>query len=168
MRPDHMSAMANLKKYVDVGVESSVISADPHKLIQLLYQGALLSIAAAKNHMLRKEIASKGKSISQAISIIDSGLRASLNKEVGGELAKNLDALYEYMSRRLFHANLHNDSAALDEITGLLVELRGAWESIRKPGAAASATVPEVPAQPSAPAKLYGERPATSRLYERV
>jgi flagellar protein FliS len=163
-----MSTMANLKKYVDVGVETSVISADPHKLIQLLYQGALLSIAAAKNHMLRKEIASKGKSISQAISIIDSGLRASLNKEVGGELAKNLDALYEYMSRRLFYANLHNDTAVLDEISSLLVELRGAWESIKKPGVGTPPAVHEAPLQTSATQKLYGEHPATSRFYERV
>jgi flagellar protein FliS len=163
-----MNALMKIKSYVDVGVESNVHSADPHKLIVLLYQGALLSIAAARNHMLRKEIAAKGKSISQAISIIDEGLKASLNKEVGGELAANLAALYEYMTARLFHANLANDPAALDEVAGLLGELRGAWESIRKTAVA----VPVAAAVPTAPAtdpvaQAYGTRPAP-RVFERA
>ncbi len=127
-----MNATAKLRAYTDVGIETGVSSADPHKLILLLYQGALLAIAAAKNHLLRKEIAAKGKSISHAISIIDAGLKASLNKEVGGDLAHNLAALYDYMCQRLVYANLHNDGATLDEVSRLLAELRGAWESIRK------------------------------------
>ena len=128
-----MNAGIKLKAYTDVGIETGVSSADSHKLILLLYQGALLAIATAKNHLLRKEVAAKGKSISHAISIIDAGLKASLNKEVGGDLAHNLAALYDYMCQRLVFANLHNDGAVLDEVSRLLAELRGAWESIRQP-----------------------------------
>lgn len=172
MRAEIMNAMMKVKNYVDVGVESSVHSADPHKLILLLYQGALLSLSAARNHMMRKEIAEKGKSISQAISIINEGLNASLNKEVGGEVAKNLAALYDYMTRRLLHANLHNDPEALDEVSKLLAELRGAWESIRKPVAApAEASEPAVqqPSSSLSPAMAqYGARPAVTRVYERA
>jgi len=117
--------------YAKVGMESGVMGSDPHKLILMLYQGALLAISSAKNQILRKEIAAKGKSISHAILIIDTGLKCSLDKNVGGELAQNLSALYDYMCQRLVIANLKNDTAALDEVSRLLTELKGAWEEIR-------------------------------------
>jgi len=136
-----------INAYAKVGLDTSVTAADPHKLILLLYQGALLAISTAKNQMLRKDIAAKGKSISHAILIIDEGLKSSLDKNAGGELAQNLSALYEYMSQRLLVANLKNDVAALDEVSGLLAELKGAWEEI---GPVAQAAQPEA-ARPQAP-----------------
>lgn len=127
-----MNMSAALKTYATVEIESRAHSSDPHKLILMLYQGALLSIASAKNQMLRKDIPAKGKSISQAISIIDEGLKASLDLKVGGALAQNLADLYGYMSQRLVLANLKNDTTILDEVSALLTDLRGAWESIRQ------------------------------------
>lgn len=132
------------KAYARVGVESGALAADPHKLISMLYQGALLAIAKAKNGMMCKNVAAKGAAISKAISIIDDGLNASLDKKVGGELAQNLSSLYEYMGRRLLVANLNNDMAALDEVARLLNDLKGAWESIR-PAAAPSDAVAALP-----------------------
>lgn len=126
-----MNATSAIKTYANVGTESSVISADPHKLVLLLYEGALLAIGSAKHQMLQKEISAKGQSISKAIAIIDQGLKASLDKNVGGDLAQNLSALYDYMSQRLIIANLKNESAVLDEVSRLLTELKGAWEEIR-------------------------------------
>lgn len=123
-----------LNTYKNVGLESGVASADPHKLILMLYQGALLAISSAKNQMLRKQIAAKGASISKAIKIIDEGLKACLDVESGGEIGKNLFELYDYMNQRLLIANLKNDIVILDEVSNLLLELKGAWESIR-PGA---------------------------------
>lgn len=154
-----------IKTYAKVGLESGVTSADPHKLILMLYQGALLAIASAKNQMLRKDIAAKGASISKAITIIDEGLKASLDKNAGGELAQNLSSLYDYMSQRLLIANLKNDTSILDEISRLLSDLKEAWEAIRptvismQPNAPASnqpqATQPQSP--PARPAALtYG------------
>lgn len=137
-----MNAFTKLKKYEEVGVDSNVHSADAHKLVLLLYQGALLSIAAAKNHMLQGELGPKGKSISQAISIIEDGLRASLNMSVGGELVHNLSSLYAYMTARLLEANLKNEPLILDEVSRLLIELRGGWEAIRST-AAPTAEVPK-------------------------
>jgi flagellar protein FliS len=128
-----MNTTKALKAYTNVEVESSVESADSHKLILMLYQGALMAIATAKNQMSRHETAKKGASISKAIAIIESGLNASLDKSVGGELAQNLSSLYDYMGMRLITANLKNDMVALDEVTRLLTELKGAWESIRQP-----------------------------------
>ena len=148
-----------INAYANVGIDANVASADPHKLILLLYQGALLALSSAKNHMLRKNIPAKGKSISHAILIIDEGLKASLNKDVGGELALNLASLYDYMNQRLLVANLKNDVAALDEVSGLLSDLKGAWEEIRPAvQSAPSATTPaRLQAPPVKPAALtYG------------
>lgn len=133
-----MSSNAAINAYNKVGIDTGVVSADPHKLISLLYQGALLAITNAKSGIARGDIAARGKAISHAILIIDSGLSASLNKEVGGDLALNLAALYEYMSHRLLAANLSSDINALDEVSRLLNELKEAWESIRQPTAASS------------------------------
>jgi flagellar protein FliS len=138
-----------IKAYAKVGVESGVTTADPHKLISMLYQGALLAIANAKNGLIRKDIPAKGAAISQAILIIDDGLKASLDKNVGGELAHNLAALYDYMTSRLLTANMSNDMAALDEVARLLTDLKGAWDSIR-PGTAAPAAAPLATPQPAA------------------
>lgn len=130
-----MNAIAAINAYNKVGVESGVTAADPHKLIAMLYQGALLAIANAKNGMLRNDIPAKVKAISHAIKIINEGLNASLDKEVGGELALNLSALYDYMSKRLLDANVNNDMAALDEVARLLADLKGGWDDIRQPAA---------------------------------
>lgn len=127
-----MNMSSAVKAYSNIAIESKAHSSDPHKLILMLYQGALLSVASAKNQMLRKEISAKGKSISQAISIINDGLKASLDLNVGGELAVNLSDLYSYMIQRLLVSNMKNDPAILDEVSALLIELRGAWESIRQ------------------------------------
>ena len=127
-----MNTATAINAYNKVGAESSVIGADPHKLISMLFQGALLAIANAKNEILSKEdIAAKGKSISKAIAIIGEGLHAHLDKNAGGELAQNLSSLYDYMVMRLVDANLKNDITVLDEVARLLTELTEAWVSIR-------------------------------------
>ena len=126
-----MNTTRAIDAYTKVGTESAVHGADPHMLISMLFQGALLAIAVAKNKMSRKETAAKGKAISRAIAIIGEGLNASLDKSVGGELAQSLSSLYDYMVARLVTANLNNDIDALDEVTRLLTELAGAWDAIR-------------------------------------
>ncbi|MBI5920444.1 MAG: flagellar export chaperone FliS [Betaproteobacteria bacterium] len=119
-----------INAYAKVGVDGSVAAASPHKLITMLFEGALHSIAAARGHMQRKEIAEKGMAISKAISIIDEGLRASLDLKAGGDLAEKLDSLYEYMSYRLLIANMHNEIEILDEISTLLGDIKSAWVEI--------------------------------------
>jgi flagellar protein FliS len=116
--------------YNKVGIETGVEAADPHQLILMLFDGALLSVSAAALHMKRKEIARKGEAVSKAINIIANGLKASLDLEAGGELAEKLSALYEYMCNRLLYANLHNQPAPLDEVSHLLAELKDAWVQI--------------------------------------
>jgi flagellar secretion chaperone FliS len=116
--------------YANIGIETGVLAASPHKLITMLFDGALVAIAMGQKYMKAGDIKNKGVSITKAILIIESGLRTSLNKNVGGELALNLDALYEYMGRRLFTANVENSQEALDEVHSLLNDLRESWEAI--------------------------------------
>jgi len=136
--------------YANVGLETGVASASPLKLIIMLYDGALAALLGAKANMAAGNIAAKGSAISKAITIIDNGLRASLDKSAGGEIADNLDALYDYMSRRLLQANLKNDVAIVEEIHGLLADLRGAWVSIGDKNEQ-SAAMPPATAMPKAP-----------------
>lgn len=116
--------------YARVNVETGIEGANPHKLILMLYDGALLSLNQASLAMADKNIPKKGREISRALDIISNGLQNSLNQEVGGELTDRLNALYDYMCDRLLFANLKNDQGALKEVIGLLADLRGAWEEI--------------------------------------
>ncbi|WP_275096780.1 flagellar export chaperone FliS [Sedimenticola hydrogenitrophicus] len=118
-----------LSQYKSVSVKSGVEDATPHRLVQMLMEGALDKIASAKGHMLRNEPADKGRFISWAISII-SGLQSSLDMEAGGELSRNLDDLYDYMVRRLAEAGAKNEAAILDEVSSLLLEVKSAWDVI--------------------------------------
>jgi len=128
-------AMQNaLDQYKQVGVQSGIESASPHRLIQMLMAGALEKISAAKGFMNRGEIGPKGEQIGWAISIID-GLRVSLDKNMGGELVENLDALYEYMGQRLLTANISNDVEALNEVANLMTEIKAGWDGIAQEAA---------------------------------
>jgi len=127
-----------INAYAKVGIETGVTGASAHRLILMLFEGALVAIADARRHMLHGNIAAKGESVSKAIMIIDDGLKASLDVKAGGPLAQNLYALYGYMSSRLVFANTKNEPAALDEVRRLLAELKQAWEAIDKPPAPAS------------------------------
>lgn len=127
-----MNAMVSkmVNAYGQNQVDGGVASASPHKLISMLYEGALVAIAKAGVHMARGDVAERGVAISKAIAIVEEGLKASVDLKAGGELAQNLVALYGYISHRLLQANLNGDSAILDEVEGLLKELKGAWEEI--------------------------------------
>ena len=119
-----------ISQYTQVKTESQVPFATPHRLIQMLMEGVLEKIAGAKGHMLNQDVAKKGENISLAISIV-SGLRASLDKENGREIAASLDSLYDYMERRLVEANARNNPAGLDEVAKLMREIKVGWDEIR-------------------------------------
>jgi flagellar protein FliS len=120
--------------YARVGVETSAMSASPHQLIVMLFDGAKSAIGMARHHMAAGETEAKGRAISKAIGIVDNGLKAALDAtasgEAGAELVGNLSALYDYVVRRLFQANLRNDAQALDEAEQLLENIASAWREI--------------------------------------
>jgi flagellar protein FliS len=120
--------------YAKVGVESHVSNADPHQLILMLFDGALLAINTSAIAMERGDIDSRVKNISKAIEIITLGLKASLDAQAGGELAERLGALYDYMCSRLLHANAFSTDAPLTEVSSLLRDLRDAWTQIANAG----------------------------------
>lgn len=130
--------------YAKVGIETGVIAASPHKLIVMLFDGAIVAISNAISHMNNKDIAAKGHSISKAIAIIENGLRASLDKKSGGDIALSLDSLYEYMTNRLVQANLNNQVEMLAEVQTLLRDLKVSWEAIN-PVNTAVAEQPRMP-----------------------
>ncbi len=112
---------------VAVGTETSFAS--PHRLIQMLMEGALDKIAFARGQIEREDFAEKGRNISWAISIIQ-GLSGSLDVESGGEIAANLEGLYDYMVRCLVVANRDNNIEKLDEVASLLKEVKQAWDAM--------------------------------------
>jgi flagellar protein FliS len=118
------------RAYARIGLETGVAAANPHRLILMLFDGAIAATADAAAQLAENRIAGKGKAISNAIRIIEEGLKASLDPEGGGEIAESLGELYDYMSRRLLLSSLRNDVAGLAEVTRLLTELREAWAAI--------------------------------------
>jgi len=118
-----------LNQYNRVGNQSSVAFANPHRLIQMLMEGALEKISKAKGYLQNKNISKKGEHISWAISIIE-GLRVSLDHTSGGQISSNLEALYDYMMRRLAQANLENSIEILDEVRDLMLEIKSGWDAI--------------------------------------
>ncbi|HEX5678511.1 MAG TPA: flagellar export chaperone FliS [Alcanivorax sp.] len=117
--------------YARVGVESGVMSASPHELINMLFDGAGSAIRAAALHMREGQVAEKGKAISKALDIVNNGLLAALDRDKGGELADRMASLYDYIARLLLTANLRNDSASLEEAGRLLADLGEAWRQIQ-------------------------------------
>ncbi|MDR2014251.1 MAG: flagellar export chaperone FliS [Azoarcus sp.] len=118
------------RAYAELGRESDISTASPHRLIVLLFEGAETAISVARRHAEQGNIAERGTNLSKAIEIISNGLRVSLDMEHGGELAARLAALYDYMVSRLLWANMKNDVSAMKEVLSLLGEIHGAWTQI--------------------------------------
>lgn len=125
--PSGAMGRRSAKAYADVGLETQVLSANPQQLITLLFQGALAAIMKARLYMQNQDVAGRGMAISKAIDIVDSGLKASVDTEVGGELANNMIATYELVIRNLLLANLNADEDALTLAQTILTNLSDAW-----------------------------------------
>ncbi|ALV06216.1 flagellar export chaperone FliS [Roseateles depolymerans] len=115
--------------YNRVGVETDVLQASPHRLVQLLLDGANDAMTQSLGAIRAGNVEAKGKALSKAVRILDEGLKAALNPSAGN-LALDLRDLYAYMSMRLTYANLHSDIAAVEECQRLMQPIREAWASI--------------------------------------
>ena len=118
-----------VESYGTVQRVTGVASADNVQLIQMLFDGLIESLRAAEGQIARGAIEEKSRSLARAGKIV-LGLQSALNFDSGGEIAKNLDELYGYVTRRLLHVNLHNDLEALKEIYGLMSEIQNAWSTV--------------------------------------
>lgn len=120
---------SKLAAYQSVSVHGSLANADAHGLVQLLMDAVIERMNTARACIERGERVRKAKLLHSCVTLI-AELRGSLNLEKGGELARNLSDLYEYMARRLILANLNSDVSVITEVMGLLGEIRGAWVAI--------------------------------------
>jgi flagellar protein FliS len=117
-----------LKQYRQLGIESEISNASPHRLIQLLFEGALARLAAAQGAIERGDVAAKGELLGKAISIVG-GLRSSLDMSAG-ELSERLDQLYEYINLTLLDASKQNDAEKVNEAIQLLKTVKSGWDEI--------------------------------------
>jgi flagellar protein FliS len=119
-----------INAYVTTEIETAVPQASGHQLVSMLFDGALTAVTDAKLKLSRGDIAGRGQAISKAISIVDQGLRASLDHDKGGEIAAHLEDLYQYICSRLLKANLKSEPEGLDEAANLLRQLHSGWKGI--------------------------------------
>jgi flagellar secretion chaperone FliS len=130
------SSRSKLAAYQSTAVHGGVAGADPHRLVLMLMDGALERITIGRGCIERNgkgDVARKAAALNQCISIVGE-LRGTLDMSAGGELAENLNKLYDYMIRRLLLANVNNDVKILTEVASLLDNVRSAWAAIA-PGA---------------------------------
>ena len=118
-----------MESYGSDNLASQASVANNVALIQMLFDGLTDTLVAAQGHLAHGAIQEKGKCIARASRIVI-GLQGSLDFAKGGELAQNLNDLYNYVTRRLIFANAHNDMAVLQEIHGLMTEIRSAWREV--------------------------------------
>lgn len=126
MKNPYQSAV---NQYKNIDLQARIETASPHELINLLLQGARTHIATAQGNIQRQQITEKGEHIGKALSIIE-GLKSSLDQELGGEIALNLEQLYDYIQQILLKANMENNADLLAEANQLLAEIHGAWQGI--------------------------------------
>jgi flagellar protein FliS len=143
--------------------EVAVKTANPLQLVVMLYDAAIFSLQQAQKHIRNKDIEGRSQSLNRSISII-SELQSCLNLKEGGEIASSLDRLYDYMKRSIFKANIDQSLQPVQEIEGLLENLRSAWKELVEKSPCAEETV--VSAQPSEsklmPAGKPGPAPMSS------
>lgn len=120
----------SVQTYADIGLETRVAGATPEQLITLLFDGALAAIAKARLYLRNGDTRGRGEAVSKAIEIVEAGLKASVDLEAGGELARNLVAVYDLAVRNLLRANINADNTSLDLAERLLTDIGGAWRNI--------------------------------------
>ena len=120
---------SSLAAYHSVSVHGGVADADPHKLVQMLMDGCAERLMSARGCLERGETTRKASLLHSCVTLV-AELRGSLNMSDGGPLAQNLSVLYEYMARQLLLANVENDTSKINEVLGLLNEIRSAWIAI--------------------------------------
>ncbi|MGO2353262.1 MAG: flagellar export chaperone FliS [Marinomonas foliarum] len=124
-----MYGKKGIQAYKKDSIKSDLASADPHRVIQLLLQGAIERLALGKGCIERADWAGKAAAFTRAIEIINA-LRDSLDRDANPELVDNLEGLYDYMTVRINEASVSKDCAIIDQVIALLLQIKGAWDQI--------------------------------------
>lgn len=122
---------AAAKQYQSINNTSEVLDADPHRLIQLLMEASLTRLFQAKLAIENGDMVSKANLLGRVWDIL-STLQGSLDTKQGGEVAENLEKMYDYMSQRLLDASAENNPEMIDEVIKLMVTLKEGWDGIRE------------------------------------
>ena len=125
---------ATLARGAEAYYQTHVQSRSPLELVVMLYDGALRFLDQAAEAMDRQDMPAKAVALSRAFAILGE-LQNTLNVGEGGELARQLDALYSHMNDRLVDANVQRSSAPIRDVINLLTPLRDAWIQIATPAA---------------------------------
>lgn len=120
----------SINAYKRVNAESNVSQADPHKLVELLFESLLNNLGAAMAALDRGDVKAKCEHVMVAVRILEEGLKGSLNIAAGGDLAANLSSVYDFCVTRLTQANLHNDAAKMDEVRRVIMPIADGWHQI--------------------------------------
>lgn len=124
-----MNMTKGSKAYQTINIASEVESASPHRLVSMLFEGAIRQIAVAKGAIERKEHSTKGEAISKTIAIVGE-LEGSLKDKETNEVSGNLSRLYDYMIRTLTQANIESSLDKLNEVANLIIEVKSGWDAI--------------------------------------
>ncbi|MCL1057831.1 flagellar export chaperone FliS [Shewanella gelidimarina] len=119
----------SLQSYRKVSLDSEISVASPHRIIQMMFDGALQRLAQSRYAIENNDLQSKGVYVGKAIGII-TGLNNSLNMDAGGDVSQNLSDLYDFMLRRITEANANNDAKALDDVSDILRTIKEGWDAI--------------------------------------
>ena len=125
MNAQRLRAISDYNKVASTKTDTK----DPHELIKLLFEGLTDRIALARSALAKNDREGRAEAVTKAQKILF-GLRDSLDHEKGGELANNLDSLYEYSNRRLIKAHVREDDSIFEEVMDLMVMIRDAWKQI--------------------------------------
>lgn len=134
------NSLRNASAYQRISVETGMRAMDKHQIVNLLFDGLMEALNAARGALARKDIPAKCSAISKCIRILEEGLATGLDTDHGGNIASNLESLYDYAVRRLILANARNDDAVLQEVQGLLEPIAQSWKTIKKTGSVSVAS----------------------------
>lgn len=124
-----MSAVA-ARAYSEVGVTSRVAGANPHQLVQILFEEALADLAQGMRAIENKDYAAKSRFLSQAATIV-AALEASLDHSRGGEIAISLAIVYKFVRSRILRGAARNDATLIEAARAALADIADAWRAIR-------------------------------------
>ncbi len=117
------------QQYATNYVETAVSEATPHKLVEMLYEGALKNLNLTKVFIEQKNFEKKSEHANKTLAILNA-LRAGVDFDKGKEVAENLYSLYDYCYRRVFEASSKNDTQMLDEVIEHIKTLDEAWKQM--------------------------------------
>ena len=119
----------NLKAYKRTNLEAELSVADPHRVIQMMFDGLIERLSQAKGAILRNDYEYKANRINKAVGIIN-GLQVALDKNEDPQLFDRMYALYDYMKTLLDKASVSLDVAPIDEVIKLITPIKQAWDKI--------------------------------------